>query len=381
MDIHEYQNKRIFKEHNLPVLKGNVAYTPQEAVLVARETGAMRWSVSAQTYAHDKLQGCFVENGKTGIQEACSLEEVESIFADMLGKTFVTPSMPMGQSIQRAYVEEACCVRKQFSVSIRVDTTSQSIVFCVQNGQKLKQYELSKNKPTLLFWYRVVHLFGLKGALNAKLLLLLRQMYHLFESYNALAVELSPLVLTQDNQLIVLDGRIIFDNESLFLFPEIAQLREVVPGKEREAQAEQYNFRYIPFNGNIACLVNGSGLGSATVDLIEAKGGHTSCLLDVGTEPTKESVSQAFKLALYEPDVEGIFVNIFGGITRCDVIAHGLISASKEIATGIPLVVRMDGTNAQVGTRLLFESGLPFIVLKSLDEAAETVIKKVEELS
>lgn len=384
MDIHEYQNKRLFKEYNIPILMGNVAYTPTEAVSTAQNIGGLKWSVKAQLYSHDKLAGHFVDSSphnKNAIQTASSLEEVQEIAAYMLGKAFITPSMKTPQVIQRIYIEEVCEIQKTFAVSVRVDIQAQKVIFCVQNGSKIKQYDLLNSKPTLFLWYQLVRAFGLKGAQNAKLLFLLRQMYQLFVSYSALAVEFNPLVLTPAGDLIVLDGRIIFDNESLFLFPEIASLREVEAGKEREALAEQYNFRYVPFSGNIACLVNGSGLGSATIDLIKSKGGHPACLLDVGTEPSKESVSQAFKLALYEPDVEGVFVNIFGGITRCDVIAEGLISASKEISVGMPLIVRMDGTNAQIGTRLLFESRLPFIVLKELNEAVDMVIQKVEELS
>lgn len=384
MDIYEYQNKRLFKEYDIPVLKGNVAYTPNEAVSVAREIGGNKWMVVAQLYGSDKVSGHFIDSGshnKSYAQVAHSLEEVCEIASYMIGKTFVLPSVAINQVVHRVYVEEVCSIQKKFAVSVRVDILTQNIVFCVQNGKRIKQYELSRLKPSVLFWCQIIRSFGLKGAQNAKLLFLLRQMYRLFVSYSALAIEFNPVALTSDGLIVVLDGRIIFDNESLFSFPEIAALREIQPGKEQEALAGQYNFRYMPFGGNIACLVNGSGLGAATIDLIKSKGGHPACLLDVGTEPTKESVLQAFKLALNEPAIEGILVNIFGGITRCDIIAEGLIAASKEISVGMPLIVRMDGTNAQIGTRLLFESCLPFTVLKELDKAVETVIQKVEELS
>ncbi len=383
MNLYEYQNKRILKEHHIPVLAGNIAYTPQEAIRIAHEIGGSCWSISAQVHKNGKISGYFAgaeEHNSSGIQKANSLEEVQEIAAFMIGKTFITPDMPTGQIVTRVYVEEICSIQKEMVVSVRVDIPTQRVVFCIKSNGKIKQYELLRAKPPLLFWYRLVHSLGLSGTQNAKVLMLLRQMYQLFITYDALAVELNPFGFTQSGHLKVLDGQIIFDQEALFRYPEIAALNDFCSSQEQELLAEQYNFRYQQFSGNIACLVNGSGLGAATVDLIETMGGRPACLLDVGTTPTKESVAQAFKQALSEPNVEGIFVNIFGGITRCDIIAEGLIAASGEISVGMPLVVRMDGTNAQIGTRLLFESRRPFVVLKDLDEAVASIIQKVEVL-
>jgi len=237
---------------------------------------------------------------------------------------------------------------------------------------------MPSQKPSLFFWYKVIRVFNVSSTAQAKLLFILKQMYQVFLEYHAVAIEFRTLVLTPDSKWVIEDGRIVFDNEAISRFPEIMALKEVTEGHEREALAEKYNFRYTPFDGNIACLVNGSGLGGATIELLESHDGHPACLLDVGTEPTGDSVVRALKLALSEPNVDGVFINIFGGLTRCDTIAQGLIDASREISTGIPMVVRMDGTNATIGERLLFESRLPFVVIRQPEEAVISIIKLVE---
>ena len=193
-----------------------------------------------------------------------------------------------------------------------------------------------------------------------------------------MAVEINPLILTKSNQLFALNGRIIFDSHALFMHPEISALRDIDDGKEQEALAHRYNFSYLRFKGNIACLTNGAGLGLATLDLITHKKGKVACLLDIGTEPTKERVSKAFRLTMAEPDVEGILINILGEVTRCDIIAQGLISTAQQVPPGVPLVVRMAGTNASVGERLLTESKLPFIITHTMTEAVERLIKELK---
>lgn len=383
MDIHEYQNKRIFKSYSLPVLKGKVAYTPDEAMLIAQEIGGTSWQIKAQIYDPNRSTGYFIDlpdDQREGIRIASSLEEVGQIAENMFNHSFLTPTMDYnGQIVDRVYVEETVDPLYSFGVSIRLDLARQNYIFTVLANNQTHEFEMSHLRPTLLFWYRVIHAFGIKGLPQTTLLSVLRQMFTLFMAYNALGVEINPLILTRKHKWVVGECRIIFDDEAVERFPDIMALKEVPTGREREALAKKYHFKYTPFNGNIACLVNGSGLGAATVELLETHHGRPACLLDVGTEPTGNAVTRAFKLALSEPNVEGIFINIFGGLTRCDTIAQGLIDASKEISVGIPLVVRMDGTNANVGERLIFESRLPFIVIKQPEKAVKAIVQAVEE--
>jgi succinyl-CoA synthetase beta subunit len=249
-----------------------------------------------------------------------------------------------------------------------------------ENGH-VKKYELNSKGITAFLMHRMANRMKLSSRLAVILTAIIRQMYVIFDTYKARAIELTPLVLTKDGHLVILDGRIVFDGDALFAYPDISALKEIDTGTEREHSARQNNFKYTKLGGNIACIVNGTGLGMATVDLIADKGGAVSCLLDIGTEPSKEVVAKAFRMVLGEPDIEGVLVNIFGGITRCDVIAQGLISASHEISVGMPLVVRMDGTNAAVGCRLLQESHLPFELTEQMDVAVEKIVARVEEVA
>lgn len=386
MEIHEYQTKRLFHEYGLPVLKGGVSYTPDEAVQTAESIGGDVWALKAQIHDGNRGKGFFVENNAgegSGFRLASSLCEVREKAAQMLGKTLITPTTHhKGHEVRKIYVEEVVAIKEKFYISLQIDTDTQKkmLVLLRENGQ-LKKYELSEKGITAFLMHRMVNRMKLSGKAVGKFVSIMRQMYKLFAQYKAVAVELTPLILTNENQLIVLDGRIVFDGDALPGFPEISVLREIDVGTEREMTAHTHNFKYTKLNGNIACIVNGSGLGLATIDLTTDKGGAVSCLLDVGTEPTKEVVAKAFKMVLSEPDIEGVLVNIFGGITRCDVIAQGLIAASHEISVGMPLVVRMDGTNAVLGARLLQESRLPFETMRSMDKAVERIIKRVQEVS
>lgn len=385
MEIHEYQVKALFKQHGLPVLKGGVAYTPEEAVRVAESVGGMQWVLKAQIHDNSRSKGFFVEDDAgegSGIRYANSLQDVQKYAAQMLGKTLITPTTHhRGHEVKKVYIEEVVNIKEKFYISVRIDEQTQEriLVLLRENGQ-LKRYELTRKGITAFLMHRMTNRMKLSGKAASKLSAIIRQVYDIFNAYKARAVELTPLILTEDNQLIALDGRIVFDADALFSYPEISALKEIDIGTEREHTAQQNNFKYTKFNGNIACIVNGTGLGMATVDLIADKGGAVSCLLDVGTEPSKEVVAKAFRMVLGEPDIEGVLVNIFGGITRCDVIAQGLISASHEISVGMPLVVRMDGTNAAVGCRLLQESHLPFELIERIDVAVEKIVSRVEEV-
>lgn len=386
MEIHEYQVKKLFKKQGLPILKGGVAYTPEEAVRVAESVGGTQWAIKAQIHDNNRFKGFFVEDDAgsgSGFRYAQTLQEVQQFSQQMLGKTLITPTTHhRGHEVKKVYIEEVVDIKEQFQISLRIDENTQQRVLILmrQNGQ-LKRYELTNKGITSFLLHRMTNRMKLSGKSASQLSSIIRQLYDLFEQYKARAVELTPLILTKSDTLTILDGRIVFDGDALFAYPDIFALKEIDTGTEREHSAQQNNFKYTKLSGNIACIVNGTGLGMATVDLITDKGGTVSCLLDIGTEPSKEVVAKAFRMVLGEPDIEGVLVNIFGGITRCDVIAQGLISASHEISVGMPLVVRMDGTNAAVGCRLLQESHLPFELIERMDSAVEKIVSRVEEVA
>lgn len=381
MDIYEYQVKQIFASHKIPVLNGAVAYTPEEAVSVANHLSASSFMVKAQVHNYNWESSYLKEVpdsvGKT-VLKANSITEVADQSAFLIGKTLVDPETGItGQEIKKIYLEEFCEAVDTFAVSLRLDPLIQGIVLTYRNKEG-KLFTLNAGSINSLQAHTIAKKMGLKTALLPKGASILKALYQILNQYHALAVEINPLILTKSNQLFALNGRIIFDSHALFMHPEISYLRDIDDGKEREALAHRYNFSYLRFQGNIACLTNGSGLGLATLDLIAHKKGKVACLLDVGTEPTKERVAKAFRLIMAEPDVEGILINILGDVTRCDIIAQGLIMAAQEVPPGVPLVVRMAGTNATVGERLLTESKLPFIITHTMAEAVERLIKELK---
>lgn len=376
MEICSYQNKRLFKERNIPVLKGCIAYTVEEALRFARKSKTSSWRIFPQLPQGELPVFSDCEFSSKNTYD--SLENLSNALQALFSSCVQTASSKLLQPIQRVYIEEVVPFHDEFSASIRIDTETQQIIFFVSHKTSEKHFKLTSLKPNFLFWRKISKFFSTSTSHHSRLVDLLKAMFSLFVEYNAIAVEFNSIILSK-NSLFVADGKIVFDDEALFHFPEIEKLREHSSSMIQQEKARQYNFRYTPFDGNIACLVNGSGLGSATLDLLLEKGGKPACLLDVGTEPTKESVVQALKLALSEPKVEGVFVNIFGGITRCDIIAEGIISASQEISSGLPLVVRMDGTNASVGTRLLFDSLLPLQVIQNFGDAVDLIVQHVEE--
>ncbi len=377
----EYQVKKLFRVHNVPLLKGKVVYTPEEAQIAAEEIGGMAWVVKAQVSSDGRSQSFFKEKGKngpTGICWANTPQMVAALAEQMIGNRLMTPKSQSGFKVDRVYVEEACLGQAEYRLSLRVDFLLQQLVLSIYSaGNIMYQYELPEYKLTADKLRKITTHLQLKGEKAKEMQDLLKSLMEIFKTYEAVAVEFDPVWETA-NGLIVLDGRIVFNEDSLFRFPEIAKYREVEEGMERQDIARKHQFRYTKLDGNIACLVNGIGLSQATVDLIHQNGGQVACLLDVGTEPSRDAVAKALKLALSDPDIDGVFVNIFGGVTRCDTIVQGLLAASGEVLAGLPMVVRMDGTNANIGRRLLFESRLPFTVVKGMREGVKEIIKQVK---
>ena len=377
----EYQVKKIFQAHSVPLLKGKVAYTPEEAQSAAEEIGGLAWVVKAQVSADGRSVSFFKEKGKngpTGICWANTPQMVAAIAEQMIGNRLMTPQSVLGHKVNRVYVEEACLGQAEYRLSLRVDFLLQQLVLSVYSaGNIMHQYELDEYKLTTDKLKKITNHLQLKGEKAKEMQTLLKSLMEIFKTYEAVAVEFDPVWETAEG-LVVLDGRIIFNEDALFRFPEVEKYREVEEGLERQDIARKNQFRYTKLDGNIACLVNGIGLSQATVDLIHQNGGRVACLLDVGTEPSRDAVAKALKLALADPDIDGVFVNIFGGVTRCDTIVQGLLAASGEVLAGLPMVVRMDGTNANIGRRLLFESRLPFTVVKGMREGVKEIIQQVK---
>ncbi len=382
MMIREYQVKCLFGKQGVPLLKGEVAYTPAEAQAAAERIGGTAWVVKAQVPAEDRSRSYFAgqaTDGLTGICWANTTHGVADLAEQMLDKRLITPHNPDGYVVKRVYVEEACLGQAEYRLSLRTDFTTQQVLLCVCSaGNIMYQYQVPEAKLTASLIKKVIQNMHLKGNRVKEMRALLHHLSSLFSLYQAVAVEFDPVWETA-NGFVVLDGRIIFDDDTLFRQPDIAPLYET--DQKQQEIVRQNQFRYEQMKGNIACLVNGIGLSQATVDLIRQNGGQVACLLDVGTEPSRDSVARALKLALSDPNADGILVNIFGGVTRCDIIVQGLLATAGEILAGLPVVVRMDGTNAHIGRRLLFESRLPFTVVKGLSDAVSEIIRQVKETS
>ena len=385
MELQEYHVKRIFKKAGLPVLNGHVAYTPKEVKDIATKLKKGPFVVKAQVFGDNPCYGVVLPLGyKTnGCFCVATPKEAEAAASQLLMKRpeWLSDVGPL-VDIQKVYVEQSV---QEFVVVgrliFRVNFEKQCKVLRVEpEGHKAVEFTFdSEIDPEIL--KKAAQKICVGAPIEQKdMLNLITKAYQLFDFYGAVAVELSPIIL-EGNSLKVVDGRLVFDPSNIAKFPELLPLIESRVGKERERIARKNGFRYVGLKGNIACVSNGIGLGWATIDLIQRKGGRVAALLDVGTEPTKEVIVKALRLVLSEPNVDAILVNIFGCITRCDLIAEGLISASPEMVIGLPIVVRMDGTNADIGQRLLFESKLPFIVKTKMDEAVRAVVKKVKEKS
>lgn len=387
MFIHEYQAKKIFLKFGIPVLKGSVAYTANEAERCISQIGGKSWVVKAQIHSTSRGQGTFLDaedGNKGGIRIVNTSQEVALETSKMLGKRLVTPfTGDEGREVKKVYVEERVDIIFSYAINIYIDFAVEKVFLCLEDLGKKKtlKYELDLNKKlTLIQAMSYVAHLKLHSKYTKKIANIIQKMYEIFKVYSAFCIDINPLVVTSDKRLFALDGKMIFDPDAVSKYKEITSMRDIEEESSVQITARLNNFRYTKLTGNIGCIVNGSGLGMATLDLINLYGGKAACILDLGGAPTKETIASSFKTILSEPDIEGVLLNIFGGATRCDLIAEGLIAASREISIGMPLVVRMDGTNAQIGCRLLFESGLPFVVKQSMDEAVRVIIQMVQEI-
>ncbi len=385
MNIHEYQSKQLLREYGVSVSNGHVAFTPDEAVEAAKKLSTDVFVVKAQIHAGGR--------GKAGgVKIAKSLDEVRGYAEELLGKVLVTPQTgPEGKEVQRLMVEEGSNIEKEYYLSLIVDRATDSVVLMGSEEGGMDIEEVAEATPEKIFKEVIDPVVGLTGfqarrmAFNmnipthlvnkaAKFML---GLYQVFIDKDASIVEINPLVVTKEDDVIALDAKFNFDENGLFRHKDIQELRDLSEEDPKEIEASKHDLSYISLDGNIGCMVNGAGLAMATMDTINYYGGSPANFLDVGGGATAEKVTEAFKIILSDENVKGIFVNIFGGIMKCDVIAEGVIAAAKEVKLQVPLVVRLEGTNVERGKQLLSESGLAIIPADTMADGAQKIVELV----
>lgn len=388
MNIHEYQGKQIFRSMGGPVPEGRVAFTADEAVEKAKELDTDVYVVKAQIHAGGR--------GKAGgVKIAKSLSEVETYANELLGKQLVTHQTgPEGKEVKRLYIEEGADIKKEYYVGFVIDRATDRVTLMASEEGGTEIEEVAAKSPEKIFKETIDPVVGLapfqarriafninipKESINkaAKFLI---SLYNVFIEKDCSIVEINPLVLTGAGDVIALDAKINFDDNALFRHKDILELRDLEEEDPKEIEASKYDLSYIALDGDIGCMVNGAGLAMATMDTINHFGGNPANFLDVGGGATKEKVTEAFKIILGDDNVKGIFVNIFGGIMRCDVIAEGIVAAVKEVDLTLPLVVRLEGTNVEIGKQILKDSGLAIEPAATMAEGAQKIVKLVKEV-
>jgi len=389
MNIHEYQAKELFEKFGVPSPKGQVAGTAEEAEAAANSIGGSGLVVKAQVHAGGRGKGTFKNGFKGGVHLADTPAEIKELAAQMLGQTLVTHQTgEEGRLVSKVMVAESVDIDKEFYLSILLDraTCRPVIVASTEGGMDIE--EVAENTPEKIVKefvhplaglqpYQVrklIKTYGLTGDAAKQFSKLIKNLYKLFLACDCDMVEINPLVLTPCGQVLALDAKFGFDDNALYRQPEIVEMRDTTEEDPREVEASKFDLNYIGLDGNIACLVNGAGLAMATMDIIKHCGGEPANFLDVGGGATKEQVAAAFKIILADPNVEGILVNIFGGIMQCDIIAEGILAAAAETGLSIPLVVRLEGTNVAKGRELIANSDLDVIPAENLNDAAEKIV-------
>jgi succinyl-CoA synthetase beta subunit len=382
MKIHEYQAKEILRQYDVPTPRGKSCFSADEAEKEARELGGAAWVVKAQIHAGGRGKG-------GGVRVAKSLDEVREHAQAILGMHLVTHQTGSeGQVVRRLLIEEGAQIVREFYVGMVVDRAAQRVALLASSEGGMEIEEVAKRAPEKIHTVRIDPVTGLTDAEAAKVARaigmpdaavtetakLLRGLYRAFVDKDATLAEINPLVLTADNHVLALDAKINFDDNALFRHPEIVALRDLDEEDPAEVEASKFDLSYIQLDGDIGCLVNGAGLAMATMDIIKLYGGRPANFLDVGGGASTEKVTEAFKLMLKNPHLRAILVNIFGGIMKCDVIAEGVVAAAREVHLKVPLVVRLEGTNVDLGKKILAESGLPIISAGNMADAAEKVV-------
>ncbi|MEK9672285.1 MAG: ADP-forming succinate--CoA ligase subunit beta [Rhodospirillaceae bacterium] len=396
MNIHEYQGKQLLSKYGVAVPRGKVAYTIDEAVSAAKELGGPVFVVKSQIHAGGRGAGRFKgnEGGKGGVRVVKSVDEVRDSAAEMLGRVLVTKQTgPGGKEVKRLYVEEGCDIARELYLSMLLDRETSRIVIMASAEGGMEIEEVAERTPE-----RIIKIFvdpatgiqpfhardiafglGLEGGQVKSGVKFVTALYSAFMDLDCSLVEVNPLVVTDGGDVIALDSKVNFDDNALYRHKDVEELRDEDEEDPAELEAAKHELNYIKLDGNIGCMVNGAGLAMATMDIIKLEGGDPANFLDVGGGATKERVTEAFKIILSDPSVEGILVNIFGGIMRCDVIAEGVVAAAKEVSLSVPLVVRLEGTNVDKGKQILADSGLPIKSADDLGDAAKKIVQAVKE--
>jgi succinyl-CoA synthetase beta subunit len=397
MNIHEYQAKAVLKEFGVPVSRGVPVLRVEDAEAAAKELGGPLWVVKSQIHAGGRGKGKFKEAAageKGGVRLAKSVEEVKQFVKEMLHNTLVTAQTgPAGKQVNRLYIEDGSDIEKEFYLSALVDRVTSRVSFVVSTEGGMDIEEVAHSTPEKIISFSVdpatgimphhgrtvAKALGLTGDLAKQAGVLVSQLYTAFVATDMAMLEINPLIVSKQGQLKCLDAKVSFDSNALYRQPKMLALRDETEEDAKEIEASKYDLSYVALDGDIGCMVNGAGLAMATMDIIKLYGMEPANFLDVGGGATKEKVTAAFKIITADPNVKGILVNIFGGIMRCDVIAEGVIAAVKDVGLKVPLVVRLEGTNVDLGKKIIGESGLNVISADDLDDAAQKIVKAVKE--
>jgi succinyl-CoA synthetase beta subunit len=382
MKIHEYQGKEILRQFGVPTPRGVACFDVEEAVAAAQQLGGEVWVVKAQIHAGGRGKG-------GGVKVARTIDEVRDAAQQILGMHLVTHQTGKeGQVVRRLLIEQGARIAKEFYLGMVIDRTKQRVALLASSEGGMEIEEVAAHHPEKIhkLWIDPVHglqdtdaariakQIGIPDAAVAETVVVLHGLYRAFVEKDAMLAEINPLVLTADNRVIALDAKFNFDSNALYRHPEIVAYRDLDEEDAAEVEASKFDLSYISLDGDIGCLVNGAGLAMATMDIIKLYGGNPANFLDVGGGASKEKVTEAFKLMLKNPNLKAILVNIFGGIMKCDVIAEGVVAAAREVHLNVPLVVRLEGTNVELGKKILAESGLPIISGSDMADAAAKVV-------
>ncbi|MCU9593107.1 ADP-forming succinate--CoA ligase subunit beta [Caldibacillus thermolactis] len=386
MNIHEYQGKEILRKKGVSVPNGKVAFTVDEAVEAAKELGTDVVVVKAQIHAGGR--------GKAGgVKVAKSLDEVRTYAEELLGKTLVTHQTgPEGKEVKRLLIEEGCDIKQEYYVGLVLDRAISRVVLMASSEGGTEIEEVAEKTPEKIFKEeidplvgltpfqarRIAFKLGIPNELVNKAVKFMIGLYEVFVEKDCSIAEINPLVVTGDGNVMALDAKLNFDSNALYRHPDIVELRDFDEEDPKEIEASKYDLSYVSLDGNIGCMVNGAGLAMSTMDIIKYYGGEPANFLDVGGGATTEKVTEAFKIILSDENVKGIFVNIFGGIMKCDVIATGVVEAAKQVGLSVPLVVRLEGTNVELGKRILEESGINVVSAESMADGAQKIVELVK---
>jgi succinyl-CoA synthetase beta subunit len=396
MNIHEYQAKALLRSYGIPVSEGRAITRAEDAKSAASELGGPLWVVKSQIHAGGRGKGHFKEaeaGEKGGVRLARSVAEADEFARQMLGRTLVTVQTgPAGKQVNRIYIEDGSDIARELYLAMLIDRDTSRISFVVSTEGGMSIEDVAHDTPEKIISFdvdpatglsdfhgrRVAFALGLTGAQVKQCVGIVKNLYRMFVEKDVEMLEINPLCVLTDGSLKLLDAKVSFDGNAMYRHPDIAALRDESEEDPKELAASKFDLNYIALDGEIGCMVNGAGLAMATMDIIKLFGAEPANFLDVGGGATKEKVTEAFKIITSDPQVKGILVNIFGGIMRCDVIAEGVIAAVKEVGLKVPLVVRLEGTNVELGKDIIRNSGLNVIAADNLSDAAQKIVKAVK---